>query len=367
MYESCGEWWQRADVIAAELQSTRSLPHKACFRFGRSLLVVDCEDCSFSRRFLEIFAECLCDSTGDEDIPRLDLQITRVRSNPTLLGASLAPSPLDGADFVPQLFPEGQYVECLGSAPGWRMLALREVASQPVLAFGPSTVLISRTHPWQRMIALYAISNAFRLQPDIFVFHAASIAVNGKGILLFGSKGAGKTTLSLCLASRGHAFLGDEWGAVSTSTGELFPLRRMASIRPGPRAKRVDEFLENHSCEAEVLPDGTRRVKAKVGALFPQAAAQIVPLTHAFFLRPFASRPTVRRFTLDGSGLPPISPLLATMWGHSPGQRTLDLLRTLGRSSWWHLDVGGSPDETADLIEKTVREDTYGTDSARES
>jgi hypothetical protein len=97
-------------------------------------------------------------------------------------------------------------------------------------------------------------------------------------------------------------------------------------------------------------------VRARVGAAFPQAAAQIVPLTDIFFLRGFSSQPAVEPFLCSAGELPPISPLLASVWGRSPAQRALDLLRTLGRAYWWHLDVGGSPEETADLVEDTIKE-----------
>jgi hypothetical protein len=237
------------------------------------------------------------------------------------------------------------------------MLAPSNPPSEPVFAFGPSTILISRSHPWQHLLAMYAISNAFRLQPNTLVIHAASVAINGNGVLLFGDKGAGKTTLSLCLASRGHAFLGDEWGAVSS--GELLPMRSLSSIRQGPRAKRVDEYLREHSCQADMLPDGSTRVRARVGEMFPGSSARAVPLNHVFFLRGFTARPTVTQFARDGTELLRVSPLLATVCGCSSGRLSLELLRTLGKACLWNLDVGGSPEETADLIEETLKEGTW--------
>jgi hypothetical protein len=360
---SCGhqrevKWWRRPDVVAAKDRGPAHELQEERYLFGRSLLSMQCEDSSFSQRFREIFAECTYDSTGDEELPGSVLEVRSVRSNPEVLAVRLVPSLIDGVEFVQQLFPERQYLECEALAP-WRMLALPKDPLEPVLAFGPSTILVSRNHPWQHMVAMYAISNAFRLQPDIFVFHAASVAVGGKGVLLFGDKGAGKTTLSLCLASRGHAFLGDEWGAVSTSTSELLPLRSLSSIRSGPRASGVDEYLKKHLCDAVVLPDGTQRVRTRVGAMFPLASARVVPLTHAFFLRRFAARPAAERFARDRAELLRVSPLLATICGRSSGQLALELLRTLGKACLWNLDVGGSPEETADLIEETVKEGSW--------
>lgn len=332
---------------------------KGWYCFGQTLLRMDCEDHAFSRRFKEIYGECAIEPPADITTPRVDFRVAVIPSDPSMLEVSIIPHPPDGADFMRRLVPERRYQECKETTPGWKMLALPEAPEEPVLSFGPSEILVSRNHPWQNAIALYAISSTFRLQPDVYVFHAGSVGISGKGVLFSGAKGAGKTTLSLCFASRGHAFLGDEWAALSSSTVELLPLRRAASIRQGPRAVGLDEYLNGHSCDTETLPDGTQRVRAKVGAVFPRALAQVVPLTDIFFLRCFAPRPVVERFTPSGGELPPISPLLASVWGYPPAERALQLFRTLGKANWWRLDVGGSPEETADLIEETLKEGSW--------
>lgn len=349
-------WWCRPDSIAAEALGESGPLEEEEYFFGRASLLIDCEDVAFVRRFREIFSECARDSTEDKEIPRLLLRVRLVRSNSQVLAVSLTPDPIEGVDFVRQLFPDRNYVDCSSPSPNWRMLALPEFPKEPVLAFGPGSILISRSHPWQHMVAMLAVSSAFRLQPHTLVFHAASVAINGEGVLLLGNKGVGKTTLSLCLASRGHAFLGDEWGAVSATTGELLPMRSLPSIRPGPHAKGVEEYLHKHTPETRILPDGTERVRARVGEMFPEASAQVVPFAHAFFLRGLAMRPKVQRIACEGLELMRISPLLATMSGRSSGRRAIELLRTLGKAHLWSLDVGGSPDETADLIEETLKE-----------
>jgi len=164
-------------------------------------------------------------------------------------------------------------------------------------------------------VAHSAVSLVMMLQKDVLFFHAASVAIGERGVLIFGAKGAGKTTLSLSLAGRGHAFLGDEYAAVSAIDFRLFPFRRTASIREGPRHERVDAFLSGQRCQMEVNADGTTRRRAPVGAIFPDAAPRPALLTHAFFLRRFASRPGTEPFRSGMESLSLLAPLLCTVWG----------------------------------------------------
>src|SRR5258708_27277228 len=197
-------WWSRADGMGTSLDLPRGESDKEWYCFGRILLAMDCEDRSFSRRFKNIFAECSVEPTEGETFPHVDFRVAALPSDPSVLAVSVTPNQPDGADFLCRLVPERRYVECTEIVPGWQVLALPEAPDEPVFAFGPSGILVSRRHPWQHAIALYAISNTFRLQPEVYVLHAASVGISGRGVLLSGAKGAGKTTLSLCFASRGH-------------------------------------------------------------------------------------------------------------------------------------------------------------------
>jgi len=352
-------WVQHLKVFAGQHSVRRPQSDTECYRFGGSVLAIQCEDHAFSARFREIYSECSVQRPLDAALPQVSLRVTALPSEPDWLEISVSPALPDGVAFLGQLFPERGYQECPEAKPGWRILAQAEAPEEPVLALGSCGMLVSRKHPWQHLVAMYAISSAIWLQPDVFVLHAASIGIAGKGVLLSGAKGAGKTTLALSFASRGHAFLGDEWAAVSALSGELLPLRRAASIRPGPHPDGLDEYLRKHSCHVETLTDGTQRVRTRVAPAFPRAAAQVMPLTDIFFLRGFSARPGVEPFARHSGELPPASPLLASIWGHAPAERALYLLRTLGKGRWWHLDVGGSPEETADLIEETVKEEIW--------
>jgi hypothetical protein len=351
-----GECWQRLEAIATQRRRQVTVRDTEWYCFGRTLLGVESEDDDFASRFRDIYSECAVQLPSDGSLPQVTLRVTTLPSEPHWLAVKLSPVLPGGTSFLRHLFPERRYQEWTEGQQGWRILAQSEAPEEPVFAVGTSEMLVSRRHAWQHPVAMYSISTAIWLQPDIFVLHAASVGIASKGVLLSGVKGAGKTTLALSLASRGHAFLADEWAAVSESSGELLPLRRAASIRPGQHSNGLNEYLRTHACHTETLPDGTNRVRTRVGEVFPHAAAQVVPLTDIFFLRGFSARPGIAAITHRSAELPPISPLLASVWGHPPAERALALLRTLGRARWWQLDVGGSPEEIADMIEETVGE-----------
>jgi hypothetical protein len=354
-----GGWWQHLKAAAAERRPRGTALAAEWYCFGAALLGLESEDTEFSSRFRDIYSECAVQRPLDAVLPQVSLRVDALPSEPDWLSVSLVPSLPDGTDFLCQLFPERGYKECPADESEWLLLAQAAAPQEPVIALGPFAMLVSRRHPWQHLVAMYAISSAIWLQRDVFVLHAASVGIAGKGVLLSGAKGAGKSTLALSFARRGHEFLGDEWAAVSALSGELLPLRRAASVRPSPYPDGLDEHLRKQSSRVETLTDGTQRVRTKVGLAFPSAAAQAVPLADIFFLRGFSARPGVEPFARHGGGLPPASPLLASVWGHPPAERALYMLRTLGRARWWHLDVGGSPAETAVMIEETVKEEIW--------
>lgn len=72
--------------------------------------------------------------------------------------------------------------------------------------------------------ALYLIRQTLdrQLQENgVVCFHSGAFALNGKGVLLFGGSGAGKTSIILCSAQRGFSYLGNECTAVDGRTHEI--------------------------------------------------------------------------------------------------------------------------------------------------
>jgi hypothetical protein len=256
--------------------------------------------------------------------------------------------------FALELFRDRQLVEFKDPQyPEWRMLA--DSSGTPVLGFLEDRVLAFPVPGWQSLVAELATSALMCLQEDVLFFHAATISIGAKGVFITGEKGQGKTTLSLALAGRGHGFLGDEYAAVSLPSAELLPFRRAVSIRPGPRSKALAEHLENHEYPSDRTPEGCPRVRASVEDIFPGPAPKAARFTHAFFLEGFAAQPSVRKVVADGSNIPLLRPLVPTIWGRS-GRVAFDLLRILSGIRCFGLLAGGSPDDTASLIETTVED-----------
>lgn len=261
---------------------------------------------------------------------------------------------VDQADFVLGVFPDRGYRELDPLTPGWRRIALGEADSGSVALSGDH-ILFERRSPWRALVGSVAVSRLIRLQRRHLFFHAASAGIDGRGVLFVGPKGAGKTTLSLALASRGHAFLGDEIAAVRLESCELVPVRRSLAIRNGPRAEPVTEALGRVGALTEVYPDGSERLRAQPAELFPGVSPPALPLRAMVFLRGVADEPRLEPFTPGHEHLRDLTPMGATLWGMPPVQRAFEMLSVLTQVQCYDLFIGDA-DKTALLVERTMEE-----------
>jgi hypothetical protein len=251
------------------------------------------------------------------------------------------------------LYRDRGYVEMHSGAAGWRCIGLARIG-HPLLISKGTQVLVDAAQLWQPLIATYAINVAMQLQKDLLFFHAAAVGIGGAGVLMAGDKGAGKSTLSMALAAQGHEFFGDEVTAVRSRALELVPFRRAVSIRPGPRAPRVEEVLSRTATFTEKFPDGTTRTRAEAGKLFPRKVAESLPLRWAFFLRSFEDCPRAEAFVPRATDLRMLAPLPCTLFGGSPAMTMLRVAKLLSKVNCYFLHPG-QPEETARLVEEIVR------------
>jgi hypothetical protein len=77
------------------------------------------------------------------------------------------------------------------------------------------------------------VGYAVRSREDCAVFHAASIAIQGRAILLCGGKGSGKSTLSLALSMAGAKYLGDELAFVRFEDRRIEAFPKAVTLKSG--------------------------------------------------------------------------------------------------------------------------------------
>jgi hypothetical protein len=197
-------------------------------------------------------------------------------------------------------------------------------------------------------------------QTDVIVVHAAAASIGGAGALITGGSHAGKTTLAVQLAARGHQVLGDETAVLRSATNELLPLPRSVNLRPGPRDASVIAALDALGDQAGPPTDLWSSV-IRMGELFPSSRPDPVELRAAFLLDGFTDRASVVPYEVNLDDEFFFMCLAGnetaySSWGtyvERRAARLLALKRILERCPFWRVEVG-PPDETAELIEHTL-------------
>ena len=324
------------------------------YRIADGDLGIESEDTPLRDRFRQIYGECLLPSPPDANSrARLHCRVQVARDLPVPLVTFAASEELDIADFAMDLFGERGYI-ARDSIAGWKAIGSVENAAPLLLANG-NRVLVDPAQPWQAVIANSAFNWLLRMQRNFLFFHAATVGVDGRGVLITGSKGSGKSTLSMALAARGHDFLGDEIAAVRKSGNELVAMRRAVSIRPGPQAPQLLQLLEQKPYPVEHFPDGTTRVRAEAGELFPGLPGRSMPLRLVLFLLGFEKTPRAELYKARSTDFRLLTPLACTFWRTSPASALMHVAELLSRTTCYLLHPG-MPEETAQLVERIARE-----------
>lgn len=361
---SVPSWWLEAPRLAAQM-GTRAAVNPRTYRFGDNGLVLASDFAPLIDEFESCYGDCaaavgsiavsLCCTA--HAVPNTPLLVLHFESAalPSLFAAALS-LVTPRADL--QVYGEGT-----PPAPGWRLLANRTDANNPMLAASAGTIVIdTRLEPPEFLLNL--IVGLVQLQQPAVIFtHGGAATIDGRGVLVTGPSGTGKSTTSASLAGRGHPLLGDETVGIRTDRPELVAFPRTIKLRPGPRAQLVAERLKTVRQGTRLDANGTVCAWVRPSDLFPDVAfPQTAPLDAVFFLRRFADAPRAERFTPTIADLDQLRALTMSLsavvsWTTSPARRLMrfaQLIEIFSACRCYHLDLG-TPDETAAAIEQTVR------------
>ena len=347
-------WWQDAAELYRQLGVIPVPTRREWYRLGDGYLEIRSDDDPFRERLELLFRECVVPAPAEDGLPRVRCTVRGPAGAAVALVTFDDPEPLDQIRFALELFPDRGYGETPSAVPDWRLLTLPMPGGVGGVAVSGDRLLVHRSTPWQALGGSLAMSRLFRLQRNLLFLHAGSVGIGGQGVLLMGPKGAGKTTLSLALAARGHAFLGDEIAGVRLDSLELVPVRRSLAVRDGPRAAAVGAALDREEAPYEPFPDGTSRRRAFAGQLFGEPAESL-PLRRLVFLRGKGPAARLDPAPAGRELLGLLTPLGASMWGRTPMQAMRALLRLVSSVPAVMLDLG-PPEATAELLAESLEE-----------
>jgi hypothetical protein len=220
---------------------------------------------------------------------------------------------------------------------------------EPLFIFEGQTCLFRKVPRWRRILSHLIFLRLLRKREDVIFLHAATVEVNGRGLLLVGPKGSGKTTTALALSVRGHKVLGDETAIYEPATGRILPFARPVSIKQGPAAARVRSIVNQRLRTPD--EDGVMRLGIRE---FVSAPAQPVPLRTIIFLKPFGDRPSLERVQAPGNEeVSMLQPLATSLAGAGSTRRIFQMIKLCSTTPIFHLSPA-DPDETAGLIEEVL-------------
>lgn len=362
-----GPWWCEASQWAEEAQ--RPCPEARCvsYQFGDTILDVNSSYDRLLEDLDQAYGDCAVagDYIGSGARVGCTVRLVKERSLVALKFAALGlPHLMDIAMcwIRPRVELQHFSVREIAST-GWRLLADDLDDEAPLLAANTHTVLIDlRLEPLEFLLN-YVVGVAQLAQPPVIFVHGGGVSIDGCGTLLIGRSGQGKSTTSVALASRGHALLGDETVGIRPASGELLAFRRTLKLRPGPRPLALVKRLDVVPHVMRLDTQGVLCAWVRPSVLFPgYPPPPATPLGSIFFLREFREQASIEPFVPSLAHLEALQALTMSLsavvsWPLSAAHRLMRFVRMIelfAKSPCYFLNLG-TPDETAALIERTVR------------
>ena len=342
------------DHVVREWEGSPPAPHRqARFHLAEVLLDVDTDDPALVDELSSVLGRPRESASAGRVHARFAARV-RARGGPDRFGhlklACASPGVQGPAELMIGLGSEDFPFHLVEAAPAWTSLAFHGEKA-PMFALRGDDCLFALVPGWRKAVTLLLLQRLMRLRADAIFFHAASVAVAGRGALIVGPKGAGKSTLALALATRGHGLLGDEHACYVPGRNELVAFRRPVGVKPGPRARTSEDALARAGRD----PDRDGMMRVPVEELLPAAAAAPgpVPLHAVVFLRGLADEVRLSRVEPGREELAALQPVASSFTNARSTERVFQLARLLSRAAVFHLRAG-PPDDTAAAVESVL-------------
>jgi hypothetical protein len=355
-------WWSVQPSLLEEIEQ-RGLASRVLvsYQLGDAVLRIDTNEPLLLESFRHLYADCAVSDSAGSDLPAVRCAVWRSVDPQLVVLRFLEGGPSDAAGAAYHLLRPTRAVPPYrvwnAAGASWRLVG---GANGPVLAARDAEVLLHPKLIPPAFLVEYLVGITLGAQPWALPVHGASVQIGDGAVILVGASHAGKTTMALHLAARGHTLSGDEIALIRLASREVVPFRRAVNVRPGPHGDELAAALGLSSDRNRSPASADWTGSHRITALFP---ARPMPLRAAFFLAGFADHPAVEPFqlTLDqGDVISWITtPEIAyCSWGLEPGRRAFRLMvlrQALSRTPCWLLKVG-RPGDTAALIERTMEE-----------
>jgi hypothetical protein len=357
-------WYDALSIVASEPLDQLPRQSQICrYCFGAAVVEIVSDHRPLHDELAAFYGDCGCIESP--------VEATRVRCSATLLEGTpllslsfdVLPSrhPVEIAMGIYRFCRNRPYVEVPCPISGWRMVTDKSAEGRLLVASDGRITLINLDLAPPEFVLDCIVGIALAAQPGILFLHAASVGIAGSGALILAPSFGGKSTTALSLASRGHAFLGDDVGAVRLATREVLPFPKSAGLREGPLARSLQEQMSNCRHVRAPARNADIRTVVRVSDLFPQSVSGPLPLRFAFLLDGITGTAKLTPFQPGPDELKRLRSMIVldaeSRWGISPGRDLMQLLTVMDLLSGlrcYLLEVGSIKD-TADLIERTMR------------
>lgn len=358
-------WWAVPPALLESIEErARESQTTVSYQFGDDVFRMDTNEPLLLEAFRQRYGDCAVSGSSASGGSTVRCTIWRSFEPQLVVLTFLEGAPPDPAAAAPQLLRPTLAVAPFrvwdSAPPGWRLAG---GATGPVLAARDTQVLLHPKMIPPEFLVEYLVGITLGGQPGLLPIHGAALEVAQAGVVLVGASHAGKTTMALHLAARGHTLLSDEIALVRLATREVVPFRRTANLRTGPRGRELTALLGRFDEGNGFFADDEWTVPYRIAELFPDCPPRPVRARAVYFLSGFTDRPSLTpfSFTLEN---PDILRWITTpeiaycSWGVAPARRTFRLMvlrEVLSRMPCWRLTVG-PPSDTAALIERNMEE-----------